>query len=203
MTNYIQDTEFAASILINAIFGEEKRIQEISEGLKMYEYLYWDFSTADLHEDFNELQVQHKFYKMADYYKKNKIEDKLKEKEKLEEERSNKIESLNALSMSLLQIAKQGISIVHQGLRNCPCGRSLGNETLKNVIWQARNQSIHFEENNFREPILSCFDNLKNDYGEKFNIQIEVPENKAKDVIELLGWNHYGNYLTDMKSLLE
>lgn len=48
-------------------------------------------------------------------------------------------DSQKSLSGALLQIAKQGISIVHCGLANCPSGRSIGTNAIKKVIWQARN----------------------------------------------------------------
>ncbi len=51
--------------------------------------------------------------------------------------------SLTAMSGSVLQYGKQGISLTHGGLGACPDGRMIGSQTLKNVVWQARNQAMH------------------------------------------------------------
>ena len=202
MNPYLIDTEFASRTLINAIFGEQERISQIGIILKEFEFLQWDFTTADLHEDFDEYQIQHKFNKMAKFHAEKNIANKRIEKERLELELVNKAESLNSLAMSLLQIAKQGISIEYNGLTLCPEGRLLKSESLKNVIWQGRNQSIHYEENNPHNQVKNCFTNLMTDFGNKFDIFSSNPSNKAKEIVELLEWNNYENYLNDMKSLL-
>src|SRR5262249_51212098 len=76
--------------------------------------------------------------------------------------------SVQALAGAILQIAKQGIAFVHGDLAGCPAGRPIGRETLKNVIWQARNQSMHWEENAFRQPTTLCFASLQLDFGSEF-----------------------------------
>lgn len=54
--------------------------------------------------------------------------------------------SIGSLSGALLQHPKQGISLVHSGPSSCPAGRAIGGSTLKDVIWQGRNQAIHWDE---------------------------------------------------------
>lgn len=105
-----------------------------------------------------------------------------------------KDESIRALSGALLQIAKQGISVVYRGLSGCPDGRIIKNESLKNIIWQARNQSIHYEESKFNPAVVSCFNNLQ--FASISNI------NMAKNIFDLIGWNDYCDYEDDMVSLL-
>src|SRR4051794_20405960 len=45
---------------------------------------------------------------------------------------------------AILQIAKQGLSLSHGPLGNCPAGRGIGSQTLSTVIWQGRNQAMHY-----------------------------------------------------------
>ena len=204
MNQYLIDQEHSAKGLIEMIYKEEIEFSEMQDQAskmhKHYDVLNWDFTTAENSEDFSDMQIQDKFIRMAkmgESLKKvrndiDKIENSILEKEK----------SMISLSMSLLQIAKQGISTVHGDLNSCPAGKSLNSETLKNVIWQSRNQAIHSEEGNPRQPIITCFANLEKDYGSDFDITSNPTENKAKKVIDLLGWNTYENYRIDMISLL-
>ena len=106
--------------------------------------------------------------------------------------------SLSIIAGSLLQIAKQGISIVHNGLKNCPNGRFIGNEPLKNIIWQGRNQTIHFEEGIYSKSVCNCFQNLETAFGVNFNLG---NRNLALEVVTLLRWKSYKNYENDLKLL--
>jgi len=69
--------------------------------------------------------------------------------------------SISALSGSLLQFGKQGISL-HFGKKRvgCPDGRFLDGMTLHEVIWQARNQALHWEDETFHPPTEACFQTL-------------------------------------------
>jgi hypothetical protein len=60
--------------------------------------------------------------------------------------------SIGALSGAVLQIAKQGISVVHGGPgapsgkpAGTPPGRAIGSQELSTVIWEARNQAMHWD----------------------------------------------------------
>ena len=69
--------------------------------------------------------------------------------------------SVSALSGSLLQFGKQGISL-HFGKKRigCPDGRILVGMSLHEVIWQARNQALHWEDGSFHPPTKNCFQAL-------------------------------------------
>ncbi|MDP3195322.1 hypothetical protein [Tabrizicola sp.] len=105
-----------------------------------------------------------------------------------------------ALAGSVLQFAKQGISLVHGGLQNCPAGRQVHGVDIKLVIWQGRNQSMHWDEGQFTPSVRACFDSLKvcdssfNDYDSKVR-------SVAFDVVRLLGWREYAAFETDMMAL--
>lgn len=206
MHSYLVDTEFATESLIDTIYHEEIEFLRLSEQFDRlkdhFDVLHWDFSTADGSEDFNDFQIQDKFVRMAKFHKDNDIEMKKKELGDLYQSMANKKNSIDSLSMCLLQIAKQGISTVHGQPGNCPTGRNLGSEVLKNVIWQGRNQSIHCEEGNPSVRVLQCFANLTTDFGSDFDITINPTENKAKIIIDRLGWKKYDDYKNDMISLI-
>lgn len=61
--------------------------------------------------------------------------------------------SLVALSGSILQYAKQGISLKYGDRNTCPPGRIIGGQELKEIIWQGRNQALHWEDGSFQNPV--------------------------------------------------
>lgn len=107
--------------------------------------------------------------------------------------------SRSALAGSLLQYAKQGISLCHAGLGNCPSGRAIGSQHLKDVIWNARNQAIHWEEGNLHGPTKACFDNLAKDFGLSFSNYHQ--RSLAFDVVELIKWISFQDFERDMGGL--
>lgn len=108
--------------------------------------------------------------------------------------------SIAATSGSVLQFAKQGISLVHAGLGSCPDGRQVtASQTLKNVAWQGRNQAMHWEEGNLRTPVLACFAALSTEAG-PLGSQFQDPYvgSLAFDVLRVLGWKTWTEFETDM-----
>jgi hypothetical protein len=106
--------------------------------------------------------------------------------------------SRNAQSGSLLQYAKQGISLVHHALAACPDGRFIGSQPLKDIVWQGRNQALHWDEGNFRRPVETCFRTLAQEMDPKFGDF--TSRNLASDVVELLGWRTFDDFKADMLS---
>ncbi|MBZ9673793.1 hypothetical protein [Mesorhizobium sp. ES1-3] len=104
--------------------------------------------------------------------------------------------SIAAMSGAILQFAKQGLSIVHGALDNCPAGRQIGSQTLSTIVFQARNQSIHWEEGALRKPVVDCFNALTNDFDHKFSAF--TVQSLAFQVIALLGWKSYQAFHEDM-----
>ena len=105
----------------------------------------------------------------------------------------------SVFATALLQVAKQGISAVHGSLDQCPGGRLVGRESLKSVIWAARNQAMHYEEGKFSKSVTDCFRSLEADFGAGFSLGVD---NLSDRVVELLGWYDYNQYEADMASLL-
>ncbi len=108
--------------------------------------------------------------------------------------------SVSSLAGSLLQHVRQGISIVYGGLSSCPDGRIVASQQhLKTVIWQARNQAIHWEEGDLRAMVRVCFDDLRDNvdagFGDYHNRSL------AFEVVRLLGWESFDNIKTDLLSI--
>jgi hypothetical protein len=102
---------------------------------------------------------------------------------------------------SLLQIAKQGISTAYGGL-NGPAGRVVGSQPIRDIIWQARNQAMHFEEPRPLKPrVQQCFSALASDL-QRPEFREYHQRNLAFEVIDALGWDSYAHYEQDIRSLL-
>ena len=107
-----------------------------------------------------------------------------------------------ALCGALLQIAKQGISTVHRRPQNCPDGRFIGTQPIKNVIWQGRNQTMHYDDvRGLDPPVIACFQRLDADLSRTFSALVHST-NLATHVIDILGWHTYEAYEKDMTTLL-
>lgn len=208
MNSYIIKTRCIANELVNLINSEEKelkrlnneseivkaQIRRISQHYKASEYNMPDNMTESLLQ-----RTYRSFYSYDNEIFINLLKLQIKQ---IDASLAVKYTSVNLLCGSLIQIAKQGISTVRFGLRFCPNGRYIGNETLKNIIWQAWNQSIHYEEDRHRpyhQSVIDCFDSLHSNFGSKINL---TDNNFSKKIIELLGWKVYSQYEQDMILLL-
>jgi hypothetical protein len=121
----------------------------------------------------------------------------------LEAEVVDKAASLSALAGALLQIAKQGLSLVYgERKSDCPDGRSIGSQSLKEVIWEERNQAVHYESGDYRQPVVDCFAKLAREFDPEFDLAANRRRCLAKEVVALLGWQDYSTYRRDMEGLL-
>ncbi|MEH1922207.1 hypothetical protein [Nostoc sp.] len=210
MHQYLIDTEYATTNIFNLIMHDERELEQAKEkyhqvqkDLKFYQQ---QFYAADMSDDLSPMQLQY------EYLQYNKRTENLSKQEEFLisqiEEFKNLIDAksvaVSSLCGALLQIAKQGISIVHKkNLISCPDGKNIGSEVLKNVIWQGRNQSMHYEDGKFQPPVTNCFQKLEASFGNEFSLSLHSGENFAqKIVIKLFGWNDYQVYKQDMISLL-
>jgi hypothetical protein len=203
MRQYILDTEYAVRGLIDLVATEEKQISQLQDkynGLSnKAKYLNQELTDAL----FNDVvPIQEQVIAINLHRTHEELANIQKQIGVLQASIYAKSVSTGALCGSILQIAKQGISIVHGYLSQCPDGRSIGSEKLKNVIWQARNQSMHYEEENFKQPVIDCFFSLESSLGNQFPLSLNRHKNLAHDVVEELGWKDYSIYESDLKSLI-
>lgn len=204
MNQYISDTKDAASRLVEAIFIEEvvlARVQAQRELLLAdLDHMGKTFNFLELNPDLDDDGLATAIYWEA--YDLSPTAGELESKvDELQTRIGDRKVSACALSGALLHIGKQGISIAYKGIDICPGGRMVGKTPLKSVIWEARNQSLHFEEGSFkRKQIYTVFAQLEKDFGSNFKI---VPgKNLGYEVVNQLGWTTYAQYEKDMLSLL-
>lgn len=204
MHQYLKDTEFAAKSLFSLATDEERQLSELAiklapleQQLKVFQ---WDFQTSDLNDDFSEAYVMAAFIRAAKTGQ--EVQRTRVEVAELQASIGTRQHSVQAIAGAIFQLAKQGISLVHGGLATAPTGRMLGSVAIRDVIWQARNQSMHYEEGTFKKPLLALFSTLEQEHGPQFSLSVHAQQNRAKQVLDVLDWRSYHLYLQDMQTLL-
>lgn len=106
--------------------------------------------------------------------------------------------SVAALSGNLLQYAKQGLSLRYGKNRvGCPIGRNIHGIPVHEIIWQGRNQAMHWEEEPPHKPVVNCFESLATNVSAVFSEFNQ--RNMAFEVIDLLGWSSVEAFNRDMQ----
>lgn len=201
--SYIQDTEYAAKSLIGLAMSEEREIEELwpnlNEAESRVKALQWDFETSELHEDFSDHYVNAAFHRMA--MAKKELDPLRLKVDELRASMGAKQYAVRSICGALLQIAKQGVSLVHGRKSNAPQGRTVAGRPIRDVIWEARNQAMHCEEGNFRASVVDLFSDLEHAFGSRFSLSAHPQTSRATEVVRVLGWDKYDQYERDLKSL--
>lgn len=205
MPEYLQETEFAASNLIPIIWGERHRLREreaevaaLTERVReTYERARSIGADAEDADDVGLATAMH----WDNYFGDDKERyHKDKQRVSLADQVAAHQFSAGSLAAALLQLAKQGLSLVHGGSAGWPAGRQVtASLALKDVIWQGRNQADHWEEGDPHLPVVQCFDALALEADARF-ADYRV-RNLALDVVELLGWTDFDAFRADMMLL--
>lgn len=199
---YLETEKYAASNLIGLIWKEYNDLQKleqevdslkgkVEDGYRRAEHFMMDDDPDDVMLGLG-IHWETYFGDDKELFHKNK--DKIKLEEQIEAHKA----SIQTLCSALLQIAKQGISICYGGLSNCQDGRPVGSQRLKDVLWQARNQTMHYEEGACKDPIVVVFSRLAIDFNAIFNNY--NLENLAFEIVKVLDWKNYENFANDLQS---
>lgn len=204
MHQYLKDTEFAAKSLFSLATDEANQLNSLAERLfpleQQLKVQQWDFQSSDLNDDFSDAYVMAAFGRAA---RTGQEVERLKNQvAELQASVGTRQHSIQAIAGAIFQLAKQGISLVHGGLVAAPPGRFVGSLAIRDIIWQARNQSMHYEEGSFKTALVDLFATLESGHGPQLSLTIHVKQNRAKQVLDVLGWVSYDSYLRDMQALL-
>jgi hypothetical protein len=200
---YTEDTEYASRNLIDLTMREEATLAALRSDLSTkeaeYRVRHWDFQTSDLNDDFSEAYVMDAFRRMA---RAHQAADELtNEVAALQASIGSHEVAVQAMCGALLQIVKQGLSLVHGHPTAAPDGRLLSGISLKEIVWEGRNQAIHYEDGTFNLRVTTLFRRLEIAYGPEFSLQNHRGQSRAKQIVTLLGWTSYQSFWNDMRLL--
>lgn len=201
---YLVDTEFAVKSLLQLATEDEQRLKELIPSLTSLEAKFqahqWDFETSDLNDDFPDAYVMAAFGRMTSAHK--NAEALRVEMATIQASIGARQQAIQAIAAAVLQIAKQGMSLVYGSVKDVPQGRVIGALPIRDIIWYGRNQALHFEEGAPRNHVAVLFSQLGAEHGHKFSLKQHIKQSRAKQVLELLEWDSYEQYLADMVTLL-
>jgi hypothetical protein len=199
IVDYLAEVEYATQNLIPLIWEERNRLEKLKTRLASLGRVVEDNYRRAEFIQLNAETPEDVMMGVGAYWDNYFGEDKELfhgDEEKLNNQILAHAFSIDSLAGNLLQHAKQGISLAHGKLANCPDGRYIGSQPLKEVVWQGRNQALHWEDHNPHPPVKKCFDNLAQDIDPKFADYAK--RNMAFDVVDLLGWRDFDSFKRDM-----
>lgn len=201
MADYLKEIQHAATSVISIVWADHREFEKVQQKLdtlkRKTQHGYQQAQNLANDEDEDPALATGAYWDTYFGPDKRRFHAD-KQRDKLENLLQLRDFSRNALASSILQFAKQGISIVHGELKNAPAGRIIHGINLKEIIWQGRNQALHWEEGKLRKPVVDCFEKLKNsdssfaDYNKRC---------LAFAVVQTLGWTEWNAFKKDMLSL--
>lgn len=106
---------------------------------------------------------------------------------------------MSSLAGSVLQIAKQVISLRHSGKPAIAAARNIGSQSIVEVIWEGRNHATHWDDETPKEKVQNMLNTLSTDLG----ITIEIGKNNCLSILGTLDWKSSDNVVSDLKLLVQ
>ena len=203
MNKYLDGIEYAATSLIELIWADFEKLEECNSRLKTltaeFKVKYQVFLANEFHPAANFYHAQ-----MAKAY-----ESVAKPKAELEKEIKDVSESIDAksasiaaLSGAILQIAKQCISLKYGKPQNAPDGEKIDGILIKEIIWEGRNQSIHYENpKEISDNVVTLFSSLDEIRDDEITWNTKSQTNFAFEIVQFLGWRTFSDFEKHLKSL--
>lgn len=107
--------------------------------------------------------------------------------------------SVAVLCGAILQLAKQAIAVAEGERPKKFQGRRIHEIRLGEIVWEARNQSLHFEEGGWREPVQRVFGAL--DAAHPGQFQLKRGFNLAHRIFDELGWHDLERLRSDLREM--
>lgn len=205
MESYLKEIEYAVTHLMEIMWSERSSLANLeNEVERLTRQMNYEYSQA-YHialnaEDADDVMLatgRHwETYFGSDrdrYYRQN-------ERDRLAAQVEAHTFSVSALAGAVLQYAHQGVLLVQGRPPTGPAGRSIGSQSLRDIISAVRNQAMHWEEQDLRNFNRRCFDSLAQEIDPKF-AEYNSGRNLAMDIVELLEWRDFERFRSDLTSL--
>ncbi len=199
--DYLNEIRHAVTTVISEIHGEIARLESLRQELAKltaateasYRRVEFFAMNPDLDDDFLGTAIYWDTYFGVD---KDRFHKNVETEQAAQRVATHEF-SVSALAGSLLQYGKQGISLCFGKKRvGCPDGRTVVGMPLHEVIWQARNQALHWEDGVFHPLTVTCFESLAANADPVFS-QYKF-RSLAYEIVVLLGWKSVDDFCRDM-----
>ena len=207
MHPYLVNTRPAAEVIIDAVFQEERELVALRLQLTAAEPNALERGAADFvrftdagddDEGIGQLRIAEAWDARVQI---NRLSQTV---ERLARSIADKEQAAVALCGALRQIAKTGITgkagPAKGKLTVSGPGRVIDGLTLSDLVWGARNQSMHLESAPTNPLTKRVFDTLFTAHSSRFDAALG--NDLAREVIDLLGWTELSNYEADMATIL-
>jgi hypothetical protein len=204
LEQYLNETQYAAANLLQLIWHEYNQLEKLEEELKklqkVIQHQYRQSQYLMDSEDPDDIMLG-AGKRWETYFEEDKEHfHKTEDFKQLQQQIQTHDFSIRTISSGLFHIAKQGLSTVYVNPENWPNGRAVGTQHLKNVILQARNQTMHYEEpKDCKKAVKDVFEKLSVEFNSIFGNYNR--ENLAFEVVKLLEWKDYQKFRDDMLTL--
>lgn len=204
MAQYLTEIRHAVGVSIGGVWAERSRLEEIEKQVAALTratdagYLRAQFVAMNA-EDADDAAMAGGMHFETYFGVDKERHHKAADAEDLQAQIAVHAFAEASLAGTLLQYAKQGMSIVHGPLSKVPDGRLIGSQALKEVIWQARNQTMHWEEGKLHPPVVQCFETLIKERGPAFTDF--RTRGMGFEVVRDLGWKTVADFEKDMMLL--
>lgn len=108
------------------------------------------------------------------------------------------VDSMSSLAGSILQIAKQVLSLRHGGKPVIQSARNIGSQSITEVIWEGRNHAMHWDEGAPRARVQAMLSSLRSDLG----INVVAGCNNCLSILGALGWSSTEAVVNDLNNLV-
>lgn len=201
MHPYISDTEFAVTHLTAALVSDRAELSRLEgeQAAALSKEAYFDiaFLQRQMHPSANFWYGQ----LMEAQGQRNALDSEIA---RVQARLLVKRFSLSALASALLQIGKQGISVVRKHPGSCPDGRTVCGVPIKWAIWAGRNQALHYEEpSKISDETQNWLHKMGQNFGNQILVNSRAGTNLALAVVEQIDWLSFEAYRDDMQSLLD
>lgn len=199
MKNYIVQTEHATRALVDLIAADYKALADANGALRgataHFDVQYQVFLANEFHTAANHYHAQ-----MARAHQaKADVDAEVRSLSALIDAKSA---SIAALSGALLQVAKQGLSVVYGKPPNAPKGAEILGLLVKDIIWEGRNQSIHYENpKEISDAVVELFGRIDGARNDGVSWDPRSQYNYAFDIINFLGWLDWKQFKGHMLSI--
>jgi hypothetical protein len=206
MAQYLAEIEFAVTTVLQAVWKDHLEVHRLHDQVKQLEAAatigYQRAESLSLSAEDPEDIAAATGLQWDTYFGEDKERhDSQAELDEVKARFAIRKFSSESMAGAVLQFAKQGISLVHSGLTNSPSGRSVHSLNLAEVIWQARNQAIHWEERNLSSKVTDCFTELAKDFNDPRLIDEIYDGSQAFRIVHLLQWRDWQSFHKDLLTL--